>query len=279
MQGHLIRLIAAALVLVISACAGIGKKATSISDTITIDSLNQWSDNTAVSQNVDANGNGFLDVGDTLRGTFQIETREDLTPPNDPTVVYGSGGVHELSGIFEIAVTSMIFASNGEDGIPGTADDRFNYTFGAHAPFQAEFGGLSGTTMAVFFEDTTPDYDRTGTIANAEATATDGTKVVEIGFSGDPDESWVSQNTPQDPSLGALVPQATALGVFNFSLGVLLNSLFSSNAAVSAGCFLFCPGDGLVDINASAEVSGTRDSNAGYDMFGNIDLVFQPVAL
>ncbi len=278
MRAHLIRAMAAAPVFAISACAGTATKATSISDTIMIDNLNQWSDNTAVSQNVDANGNGFLDVGDTLRGTFQIGTREDLTPPDDPTVVYGSGGVNELSGIFEIQVTSRILVSNGEDGLPGTGDDRFNYTFGPYAPFQAEFGGASGA-MVVFFEDTTPDYDRTGSIAIAEATATDGTKVVEIGFSGDIDETWVSQNTPQDPSLGALVPQATGLVTFNFSLGFLFNSLFSNNAKVPAGCFPFCPGDNLVDINASAGLSGTEGSNTGHDMFGNIDLVFRPVAL
>ena len=42
--------------------------------------------------------------------------------------------------------------------------------------------------MAVFFEDATPDFNRTSTIAVGEATATDGTKVVEIGFTGDADE-------------------------------------------------------------------------------------------
>ena len=275
MRWRPIHLIPAAFVLAISACAGTALKSVSISDTIIIGDLNQWSDNSAEAQHVDLNGNSFLDAGDTLRGTFDIQTGEDLIPPNGGTVQYGTAGVNELSGIFEIEVTSKVFVGNGLDGIAGTGDDRFDYTFGPYAPFQAEFG-LSGTTMMVFFEDTTPDYDRTGTIANAEATATDGTKVVEIGFTGDIDESWSSQGTPQDPSIGKSIPQATGLGTFNLSLGFLFNSLFGGNLGLFAGCFPLCPGDGLVDVNASGGTSGTNGSNTGYGMFDNVDFVFRP---
>ena len=92
--------------------------AASVADSILIDEINQWSDNSAELQKVDGNGNGFLDVGDTLRGIFQIETREDLTGGN-PSFVYGSNGNTELTGIFEIVVTSKVFVGNGEDGAAG----------------------------------------------------------------------------------------------------------------------------------------------------------------
>jgi hypothetical protein len=256
--------------------AGGSAHAASVGSSILIGELNQWSDNSAESQGADGNLNGFLDVGDTLRGTFQIETREDLTPPNSGTFVYGSGGNNELSGIFEIVVTSRTFVSNGQDGLAGTADDRYDFTFGAYAPFQAEFG-LSGTTMAVFFEDATPDYDRTGSIATAESTATDGTKVVEIGFTGDPDESWNAFNAPQDPSLGATRPQTSSLGTFDFALGFLFNSLFGGNLGVMAACFPFCPGDNLVDITGSGGITGTLGSDAENDIFDNVDMVFRPI--
>jgi hypothetical protein len=251
--------------------------AVNIASTILGGQLQQWSDNSAESQHVDGNGNGFLDVGDTLRGVFQIETREDLQAPNSGTVVYGGGGVNELTGIFEISVVSRTQVSNGDDGIAGNADDRYNFTFGVYAPFQAEFG-LNAGTMAVFFEDTTPDFDRTGTIATAEATSTNGTKVVEIGFTGDLDEAWNASNAPQDPSLGAGVPQGTGLGTFNFSLGFLYNVLFGAAAGVDAGaCFPLCAGDGLVGINASGGISGTRGSDAENDIFNNVDMVFRPL--
>jgi hypothetical protein len=250
--------------------------AVSVADSILTDQLNQWSDNSAESQGFDGDGNGFLDVGDTLRGIFQIETREDLTPPNSGTHVYGSGGNTELSGIFEIVVTSKVFVSDGEDNIVGTADDRFDFTFGAYAPFQAEFG-LSGTTMAVFFEDATPDFDRTGSIATGETTATDGTKVLEIGFTGDIDESWNAFNAPQDPSLGATRPQTTSLGTFDFALGITYNDLFGANSGVFAACFPFCPGDGLVDFVGSGGITGTLGSAAENDIFNNVDMVFNPI--
>lgn len=253
--------------------------AASVASSILTDEINQWSDNSAESQKVDVNGNGFLDEGDTLRGIFQIETREDLTGGN-PSFVYGSNGNTELTGIFEIVVLSRTFVSNGVDGLAGTADDTYNFEFGAYAPFQAEFG-LSGTTMAVFFEDATPDFDRTGTIALGETTATDGTKVVEIGFTGDADESWNAFNAPQDPSLGATRPQATSLGTFDFALGFLFNSLFANNAGVLASCFPACAGDNFVDITGSGGITGTLLPNgtspSENDIFNNVDLVFAPI--
>lgn len=254
--------------------------AASVASSILTNQVNQWSDNSAESQGVDVNGNGFLDEGDTLRGIFQIETREDLTGGN-PQFVYGSNGNTELTGIFEIVVVSRTQVSNGQDGINGTADDQYNFVFGAYAPFQAEFGGLSGTTMAVFFEDATPDFDRTGSIALGEATATDGTKVLEIGFTGDADESWNAFGAPQDPSLGATRPQATSLGTFDFALGILFNTLFGANSGVEAACVPLCPGDGFVDITGSGGITGTRLPNgtspAENDIFNNVDLVFQPI--
>lgn len=251
--------------------------AISIADSLFLGELNQWSDDSAEAQNVDVNLNGFLDVDDTLRGTFEIDSVTDQSGGGGQ-VAYGTGSANnELSGIFEIVVTSKVFVSNGIDGAAGTGDDVFNYTFGAYAPFQGEFG-LSGSTMVVFFEDATPDYTRTGTIAAAEASATADAKVLEIGFTGDADESWSAQAI-QDPSLGATVAQGTGLGVFNFSLGFLVNTLFNANIEVFAGCNPLCPGDGLVDINASGGVSGTLGSTTEYDIFDNVDLVFRPVQI
>lgn len=248
--------------------------AVDIADTIFLGELNRWSDDSGESQNVDGNGNSFLDVGDTLRGTFNIRSIEDLSGGGG-TVTYGAGGVNELSGIFEIQVTSKVAVNSGADGIAGNGDDVFNYTFGTYAPFQAEFG-LTANTMIALFEDTTPDYNRTGSIATAETTATNGTKVLEVGFTGDIDERWIAQAV-QDPTLGTGVPDSTALGNFNLSLGFINNDLFNAWLQVFAGCFPACPGDGLVDLNASGGITGTLGSSTDYDIFDDLNASFRPI--
>lgn len=267
--------------------------ATSIADTIFTNHLNQWSDNSAEKIKVDNSVNGspagILDVGDTLRGIFQIETLEDQSGGN-PSINYGTAGVNELTGVFEVEVKSLIVQTdpNGSCGGSPTCagghldgDERVSYTFGPNAAFQTQFGGLSGTTMVVFFEDATPDFTRTNpSIAVNEASATADTKVLEIGFTGDLDEFWVSDNTPSNPGLAKGIAQGTGLGTFSFALGILFNSLFSHWVQVDSGCVILpggCAGDGLVDINASGGVSGTKGSTTGYDIFNNVDLVFHPV--
>jgi hypothetical protein len=265
--------------------------AVNLADTIFIGELNQWSDNSGEGIGVDASVNGspagVLDVGDTLRGTFDIQTIEDLSGGGGSTQ-YGTGGVNELSGIFEIEVASISVTSDPNNSCGGVAscaggtldgDETANYTFTSNAAFQAEFG-LSGTTMVVFFEDSVPDYDRTGTVANAEATATDGTQVVEIGFSGDVDEFWVATGVPTDTTLAASVPAGTGLGGFNFALGFLSNSLFGGWLQVTTGCPILpatCPGDALVDIRGQGGILGTQGASTDYDVFNNVDLVFQPI--
>jgi hypothetical protein len=268
-------------------------QAVSIASTIFLGEENQWSDNSAESIGVDSSVGGspvgVLDVGDTLRGTLQIGTIEDLTGGGG-VIAYGAGGVNEYSAIFEVVVTaiSVNLATDLDLSCGGSAtcaggflsgDERVDYTFGAYAPFAAEFSATAGA-VAVFFEDSTPDYDRTvALIATAETNATNGTKVFEIGFS-DADDFWQSANTPSNTLLATLVPQGTGLGTFNLSMSILFNTLFGGVVQVPSGCVILpggCGGDGLVDINGSGGISGTLGSTSGYDVFNNVDFVFQPI--
>jgi len=262
--------------------------AVNLADTIFLGELNQWSDNSAESQGVDDNDDGFLGVGDTLRGTFDIQTIEDLSGGGG-TTTYGADGVNELSGIFEIEVATIKVTDDPDGscsvatcdavGDSLTGDETADYTFTSYTAFNTEFS-LSGTTMVVFFEDSTPDFDRTGTIANAETTATNGTKVVEIGFSGDVDEFWLATDVPTNTTLAGSVPAGTGIGGFNLALGFLYNTLFGGWLQVTTGCPIFpatCPGDALVDIRGQGGVLGTDGATTGYDVFDNVDLVFRPI--
>jgi hypothetical protein len=245
--------------------------------------LNQLSDNSGESQGVDLNGNGLLDVGDTLRGTFDIQTIEDLTGGGGVRPV-GTGGNNGLEGIFEAEITSIANVRVGPGGAL-IAD----YTFGPHAPFAAALGLPAGSMFAIY-EDSTPDYDRTGTIANAEALVLDGSPLrwaagfglsAVTGVLNDPDEHWAALGAPLDPDILRNVPAGTAVGSFEFGLSLLYNGFSVKFEQVpTLSCLLpgVPPGcDGLVDINASGSILGTRvgalpnADPAKYAAFDNVD--------
>jgi len=271
-----------------------GAQAGSVSSQLFLGELNQASDNSGEAQNIDNNHDGFLWIGDTLRGTLEIQTIEDLTGGGGTNNLGGSSGNHELSGLFELEIVGATVIPNifnpasDPDGSCGldptcaggagiTGDELANFTFGPSAAFIAA-NGLSAGTVLALYEDSTPDYDRTfASQAAIEATVTDGTLALELGFAGDLDELWTAFNAPTDPSLGSTVPQATGLGTFNVQLSLTgLNTLFGNNIQVPAGA-PGVGGDGLIDFNGSGGITGTLGSNSFYDIFDNVDLVFRPV--
>jgi len=267
--------------------------ATDIADTLFLGDLNQWSDNSGEQIGVD-DGDFVLEVGETLRGTFDIQTVENQTPPPVGQEQYGTGGVNELSGIFEIEVESVNVDFDGDGSCGGNAacdgvgqflngDEIVDYTFTWNDDFNTEFG-LSGTTMVVFFEDDLSDpatqYDRTGTVSDAEDTATNGTKVLEIGFGGDADEFWLARDVPTDTTAATQTPLLSPLGNFSFGLSFLYNDLFAAWVQVLTGCPILpaqCADDALVDIKGQGQILGTLGSNAEYDVFNDVNLAFQPI--
>lgn len=247
--------------------------------------LQQLSDNSGESQGVDTNGNGFLDIGDTLRGTFSMDTIEDLTGGGG-TNAYLSPTNNELSGIFETEVLDAVQLSFGDDGIDGTGDDVYNFVFGVHAAFATEFSAPDGAMIILYEDDAVGNYDRTGSIANAEATATDSLGANTdptnfswvLGFGLDPDEIWEATGL-LDPSFTELVPSGTGAGVFNFQLSTLFENFgvdFVQVACTNTGA----PGaDGMCDTNASGEILGTLGAVTDYSAFNNIDVVVRAVAV
>lgn len=230
--------------------------------------LNQLSDNSGESQNIDLNENGLLDVGDTLRGTFDIQTIENLAGGVPPNTV-GADGNNELAGIFETEVVSK--TDNG--------DGTFTFVFGPTAAFQAIYG--PGAAIAAF-DDPSPDYNRLQSIAGAEASATDGTLVWTIGFAGDPDEIWTAIG-PDNPAVaGPLAPVGSEIGNFNYQLSSLTENFDSIDFSENAPVFINtgAPGaNGLVDVNGSGGILGTNGASTGYQIFDNVDLVVAPVGV
>lgn len=235
--------------------------------------INQVSDNSG-EYLIDRDGNGTLDVGDSLRGTFDIQTIEGLSSGNESRV--GANGNNELAGIFEAEVIAKVDSGD----VDAAGNTLYNYLFGPSASFAAEFS-LPAGAMIIAFDDPTVDYNRLGTIANAEATATDGTQVLVVGFAGDGDEIWSAQG-PDNPSVvGRTVTPATALGTFNYQLSVLSEGFadvdFTEAVPVSQPGMGIGPQNGLVEFNGSGSILGTFGTSSEYDVFNNIDAIVNVV--
>lgn len=134
---------------------------------------------------VDTDGDGKLDVGDTLRGVLQAQ---DLAAGLSglPAVFLIGPGNPSLTGIFEIEVTKKTPAAGG----------TFLFEFGPNSAF-ATRNSYSAGAMLVLYEEfgpTAQDFSiASGTFLGAEATVTDGTLVGEWGFTGVSPGYWVSQ--------------------------------------------------------------------------------------
>lgn len=272
------------------AFGGSAAQASAISSFLFPGELNQLSDNDAEQFN-DLDGNGFFSGGDTLRGTFQIDTIEDLT---------GGGGTNNVSGQITGLFQQLVISSVETDaaGVPtgGGACNAASIfcvtTFGADPAFAAEIeannglaaGDAAGTTIAVF-GDAGPStvYNRNSTIAVAEATATDTALELLIGFTGDADENFLSLGPPNPNVIGSATAPGTAFGVFNFDQGEVLNLTGVQFGQVSAGCnspFNIanpCAGDGLVTFAGSGSVLGTLGITSAYPIFSNLDITAAPL--
>jgi hypothetical protein len=270
-----------------------GVNAADVASQVFQGALNQLSDNSGESQNVDVNGDTFLGVGDTLRGILTIETVENLTNASPTNNLGGGSGNNELTAIFETEVISLTVVSDTDGSCNGNAacdqvgdslsgDELANYVFGPNAAFIAA-GGYSDGTIVAFYDDSTIDYTRSGSQAVTEASATGGTLVLEAGMNGtngslDADELWKAFGAPVDTTVLKSVPAGSALGTFNVQLSFVgVNTLFPNFQQVSAGCsFPFsptapCGGDGLIDLNGSGSILGTQDADTNYSAFNNVD--------
>lgn len=164
-----------------------------------------FSDNSA-EQWIDTNGNGSLDVGDVLRGIFSIDNIAGAGPA---TQIGAGTAYNELSGIFQVVVTSAVPAGAG----------KADYTFAAD-PGSGFGAGVAG----ILYEDAAPDYQRAGcaNFAACEATATDGVIWATVGLGGG--GFWSAGASATNPAVGGGLPLATPIGSFGMGLNFITNN-------------------------------------------------------
>jgi len=216
----------------------------------------QIEDDSWESQGIDNNGNGVLDVGDTLRGIIKFPTFRDLTTSND-IALNGATNSH-LSAIFETEVTAIADTAN---------PNIKQFTFGASASFGATYG--TGAMIA-FFEDNVDNFNgglgcTPGAGGTCESTVTDGNLIFVLGFTGDQDEFWGPATGPLDPDFARNFNTSTPLGQFAFGLGVISSLVGEFSDSVNLSFLDPTFGDGLgndkVKWYGSGSIYGTKNSS------------------
>jgi hypothetical protein len=205
-----------------AACLGAGGAAQAASFQQLIDTLGstdfRLEDDSLEFQLVDSNGNGRLDVGDTLRGIAEFSTFES-NDGNTTEILINNLGNNHLSALFEARVVAKV---------PTATPGEFNFFFGPA-------GTLNNPgTMIEIYEDTVDNltiFNCGGSVAACEASVTDGVLVHELGMLGIPAEFWIALEAPDDTSAGQGFPSTANLGDFNFRLSTIATSLELPNSS------------------------------------------------
>jgi|KBSSwiStaDraftv2_1062776.scaffolds.fasta_scaffold07376_5 hypothetical protein len=196
-----------------------------------------------------------VDVGDRLHGIFDIQSIEGLNPPSTANTPFGG---NELTGIFDITVTSKTLV--------GT---NWIFTF-------APTGNLgNGGAGIVMYYDPLQDYERVGcaTVAICEATATNGSVWMAFGFT-DATNFWVSSSPTDNIALiGAQTPPGE-VGSYNASLNILVNN--SGYTFTPKLCtILGTPFSDVSDACASGGLVGIAGIDTPFDSFSNVDFTLK----
>jgi len=225
------------------------------------------SDNSAeilinVDGSVSAAGTPTVTVGDILVAMVGINTIEGTT--------IGSGTTYnEVTAILALKIAT---ASDVDLG-PAGADDSFGtqnidlWQFTATPVTAADTGSFDwsvygyandGTLVALVFEDGAQNYTRDGTVAAGQASATDGTLVLDVGLIG-ANSDFVSVIAPLDLGAFLTVPFATAIDNTNIAMDLTITGQnwvglnFNNNITAGNGGF------------------SSPTSTSGFPVFDNLD--------
>jgi hypothetical protein len=188
---------------------------------------NQVSDD-SVENLIQRDGNLTLDIGDSVRGIFNITSLGDSS---NTLISIGAGtSNNELTGLFQTKVINKTLVFDPTPGAPGSGDERYEIAFGPDPAFAeaaalgiaAAGDGLPGA-MVLFYEDPAKDFTKSsGTIATDVTSATTGsffwalgfTSAVPVGtsYNATTGEGWVA------PFSLASVPVGGTIGTADFSL-------------------------------------------------------------
>jgi hypothetical protein len=250
---------------------GAGSAQAATSAGVLFTGIQQLSDNSAEILIDNAGGATTLDVGDVLRGILDIQTTEQ----GAFTRQFGANGNNELTAIFEIEVVEK--ATIGGAFFGGICGSLVCFAFGPTASFEAEvesYGWTDGSgAMIAFFDDATVDFNRTGTVAAGEASATGGGLFWLFGLDGD-DDFWVAGTITDDITVIQGIPAPGNGGTFNAGLSLLDRVLGPDLNPVLCNP-LNGLGNSTVDACASGNVAAPLEGD--FDIWDNVDITINVV--
>ena len=188
-------------------------------------------------------GANTIDVGDSVRGVIGFD--QLLTPTGTNRTLLGAGTSNdEVSAIFQLLVTGITPTST-----PGV----FNITFALDPAFATEFNAPAGTMVRLYNDPSQNIQLDNTTIATSEATATNGSLVWNLGFTGaggtaGAGQGWIGQG---GVDLSTVASVGASLGNSNFAISRTDNSGLLGATTLSAQTSIF--------FGTGAEVIG--DSN------------------
>jgi hypothetical protein len=241
--------------------------------------VNQGSDNSAeyLINGATSTGATTLDVGDRLRGLFDVNTIENLSVPS-PTHNLGTGSTNnEWAGLFDITVIAKFNPGTTTPCTPATTGGRCDFLFGPTASFETTLA--TPGAMIALYEDINHEFTRTGADGTQEAliaNVTDGTLRWVLGFGEDADEIWFGAACPEDVAVAGATPPPGNACAINIQQSILRN-FFTVDFGQVGATIPGVGGNGLIDVNASGNVVGTGGVQTPFDVFDNFDFVFRPI--
>jgi len=212
---------------------------------------------------VETNGNGLLEVGESLIAVVELETA------NGVTIL-----PQELTGVTAITLVTI----TDLDG--GGVDNDFVFGPGLLGGAGGLFPGLDAGAMIAFWLDDTPNLAISAgnvvggtvsctTLAQCIAQASDGALWEVDGFGtgagADPDDYWVAINAEADTSIVLAGLTSSEFGSINAGLSILFNGTGKTLVEDSLACGIFCApgGNGFTDMSLGGSIKGGSGLSAG----------------
>ena len=239
--------------------------------------LNHGSDNSA-EYLIDKDGPNstvnVVDVGDVLRGWFEISTIENAEVSMPTNYLGGDFIADEWTGVFEM----QVIGKNSRQGAYGTV---YDFLMGPTASFATEIETMTSTpsgtfagSMVAMFEDSTHNYTRSG--VGAEATALDGNFYWAFGMNGSAGEGWIATDVATD-NIVTLGSASGAGGSVNFSLNRIAPTLGLGPQLIPISSSMPWGFGSFVDVWGSGGLLGKDNTAVDADIYNNMDVYFKPI--